>query len=165
MKTTPMLGGDSGTAQTVAQMRNLVNSSLTDPVVVATARALAAAAQVRDTDGQAENIKTYLMDHFQFVRDPSGVELLSTPRFMLDSITARMYAQGDCDEAAILAAALGKAIGLRARFILLGFSGSTGPLAHVFTLLRGRSAWHNLDVTRPQMGYTPTASRVQEVEV
>lgn len=165
MKTTPMLGGDAGTAQTVAQMKSLVNQSLTDPVVVETARGLAAQNQPRDTDSQAETIKSYLSEHFMFVRDPNGVELLSTPRFMLDSINNRMYAQGDCDEAAILAAALGKAIGLQARFILLGFSGPTGPMAHVFTLLRGRSGWHNLDVTRPSVGFIPPATRVQEVEV
>lgn len=157
--------GDAGTAQTVAAMRKLVNDSLTDPVVVQTGRSIAAACLPRAIDCQIRGIYDYMREHFMFVRDPGGVETLSTPRFMLDSIATRVYTQGDCDEAAILSAALGKSIGIRARFILLGFAGPSGPMAHVFTSLRGSRSWASLDVTRPDRGYLPSASRYSEVEV
>lgn len=157
--------GDAGTAQTVAAMRRLVNDSLTDPVVVGTGRSIAASCVPRDIDCQISQIAEWARDHFMFVRDPGGVETLSTPRFMLDTIATRVYAQGDCDEAAILTAAIGKSIGIPARFILLGFAGPTGPMAHVFTSLRGSRSWISLDVTRPARGYLPAASRYSEVEV
>lgn len=157
--------GDFGTSQTVSAMRRVVNTSLTDAVVVQTARSLAASTFARDTDGQILAIRMFLQDHFQFVRDPSGVELLATPRSMLDAIHQRGVATGDCDEAAILGAALGKAIGLQARFILLGFQGAAGPLTHVYAALRGRSKWTNLDVTKPARGPFPPVTRRATVEV
>lgn len=157
--------GNFGTAQTVAKMRQLVNSSLTDPRVIQTARSIGMAFYPRDTDSQARAIKDYLKEHFQFINDPRGVELLVAPGPMLDTISKRGIVAGDCDEAAILGAALGKAIGLRARFVLLGFTGRAGPYAHVFAILRGASSWVSLDVTKPLRGPFPPVTRHTSVEV
>ncbi len=165
MLTQQILTGDIGTAQTVAKMRQLVNASLTDPIVVQTARNLAVQFYPRDFDSQARGIKSFLTEHFQFVNDPRGVELLVPPRAMLDTISKRYVVTGDCDEAAILSAALGKAIGLQARFALLGFHGRTGAYAHVYTILRGASGWVPLDVTRPLRGPFPSVMRQTTVEV
>lgn len=157
--------GDMGTMQTVNKMRQLVNMSLVDSIVVQTARGLAAQSMPRDRDAQAYSIQTFLKEHFQFVNDPRGVELLVPPRGMLQAIARRGVVSGDCDEAAILGAALGKAIGLRANFVVLGFMGPMGPFSHVYTVLRGSSGWVSLDVTRPERGPFPPASRHTTVEV
>lgn len=165
MLVTQILNGNIGTAQTVAKMRQLVNRSLTDAIVVQTARNLAVQFYPRDRDSQAQAIRDYLKEHFQFVNDPRGVELLVPPRQMLETIGKRYVVTGDCDEAAILGAALGKAIGLRARFVLIGFTGKAGPYAHVYTILRGGSRWVSLDVTKPLRGPFPPAMRQTTVEV
>lgn len=157
--------GDFGTSQTVSKMRGLVNQSLTDSLVVQTARNLAASTFARDLDGQVLAIREFLREHFQFVRDPYGVELLVPPRPMLDQIARRGVTTGDCDEAAILGAALGKAIGLRARFVLLGFAGPAGPFTHVYTVLRSNRGWASLDVTKPARGPFPPVARQATVEV
>lgn len=165
MLTQQILTGNIGTAQTVAKMRQLVNKSLTDPIVVQTARDIAVQFYPRDRDSQAQAIRDFLKEHFQFVNDPRGVELLVPPRPMLETINKRYVVTGDCDEAAILGAALGKAIGLQARFVLLGFQGSAGAYAHVYTILRGASGWVSLDVTRPLRGPFPPVMRQTTVEV
>lgn len=165
MQTQQIGAGDIGTAATLRKMRQLVNASLTDPVVVQTARSLAAQTFPRDRDSQAQLIKEYLSEHFYFVADPRGVELLTTPRFMLQDIAKRNIATGDCDEAAILGAALGKAIGLPARFVVLGFGVVGASFAHVYTILRGGSRWFSLDVTKPQRGPFPPVTRQATVEV
>lgn len=165
MSTSINLGGDMGTAQTVAKMRQLVNRSLVDPVVIQTARGIVAGCFPRDTDCHGQAIKGFMSEHFQFVNDPRGVELLVPPRPMLDTIAKRYLVTGDCDEAAILGAALGKAVGLRARFVLLGFSGRGGAFAHIYTILRARSGWVSLDVTRPLRGPFPAVMRQTQVEV
>lgn len=157
--------GDYGTGQTVGKMRQLVNSSLTDAVVVQTARNLAASTFARDIEGQILAVREFLKEHFQFVRDPRGVELLVPPRSMLDTIKRRGVVTGDCDEAAILGAALGKAMGLRACFVLLGFAGPQGPLTHVYASLRGAGRWVSLDVTKPARGPFPPVTRHATVEV
>lgn len=157
--------GDAGSRQTVQKMRSLVNASLTDPRVVEAARAAVVLCPTRDLDCRAMQIRSWMADHFVFINDPTGVELLSTPVYMLATIQQRGFAQGDCDDAAILAAALGKAVGLRARFVLAGFEGPRGPFRHVFAALKGRQVWYGMDVTKPQRPGLPQVNRTQEVEV
>lgn len=158
-------GGDLGSFQTISQMRQLVNASLVDPVVIETARSIVVACPSRDLTCRAVAVRDWLADHFQFIHDPNGVELLSSPRYMLDKIAARGYAQGDCDDVAILGAALGKAVGLRARFVLAGFEGPRGPFRHVFCILRGLDSWYSLDVTKPQRPMLPIVNRTEQREV
>lgn len=157
--------GDFGTQTTLRKMRQLVNSSLLDPVVIQTARKMALSTFARDKDGQILAIRSFLVDHFQFVQDPIGVELLVTPRAMLETINRRGVVSGDCDEAAVLGATLGKAIGIPAAFVTLGFRGPSGPLSHVYAILRGGSGWVSLDVTKPLRGPFPPATRQETVEV
>jgi transglutaminase-like putative cysteine protease len=165
MLTQQIFGGDIGTLQTVAKMKQLVNASLVDPIVIQTARHIAVQFYPRDRDSQARGIRDYLQEHFQFVNDPRGVELLVGPRAMVDTIRQRYVVTGDCDEAAILGAALGKAIGLQTRFVLLGFAGRAGSYSHVYTILRGGSRWFSLDITKPLRGPFPQVMRQTTVEV
>lgn len=145
-------------------MRRLVSESMRDAAVVSLARKIVASCIPRDRDCHAESIRSFLDDHFLFVSDPRGMELLSTPRYMVDSIERSGYAQGDCDEAATLAASLGRAVGLQARFVLLGWGPAPTRLSHVYTVLRGRAQWHNVDVTMPSRP-VPPSSRRSVVEV
>lgn len=158
-------GGDLGSFQTTGKMRGLVNGALTDPLVIETARSVVTFCNSRDYDCRAQQIRSWLAEHFQFINDPYGVELLSTPRYLLNAIATRGYAQGDCDDVSILAATLGKAVGLRAKFVLVGFEGPRAPFRHVFTILRGSKSWYSMDVTKPQRPDLPKVTRAQEVEV
>lgn len=150
--------GVAGPRVTLGRMKQLVNQSLTDPVVIQAARSVVALEMPRDKDSHARAVKAYLVDHFQFIPDPRGVEALATPRIMLDRLRTGYFVQGDCDEAAILGAAMGKAIGLRAVFVALGFI-PRAPLSHVYTILRGATGWLSLDVTKPQR---PLPAAVQQ---
>ena len=113
-----ILGGDFGAMTTLAKMRAVANGGLVDPVVIETAHAVIENAGVlgRDEPGKAEAVREWLAEHLQFLPDPRGVELLQTPRYQVDRIRRLGFSTGDCDDAAILGAALGKAVGLRARF-------------------------------------------------
>lgn len=100
---------------------------------------------------------------FRFLRDPAGVELVHHPRVLLDRLRKEGYVQGDCDDAAILGAALGKVIGLPARFVVVGFRGPRGPLTHVYAEVSDGSRWVDLDVTAPAQGFVvPPTRRVIE---
>ncbi len=159
-------GGDLGARQTLSRMRDAANSGLRDPVVIETARRIASEAPPRDTLGIVRAIYDYVSSHLHFVRDPRGVEALATPRYLLDRIATTHLVEGDCDDAAILTAALGKAVGLRAKFRALGFLHPQAPYAHVFTLLQAAGRWVRLDITRndPLQAVPPTA-RTMELEV
>lgn len=159
--------GDRGAMQTLNTMRSLVNKSLTDPLLIEAARSIVRMLPPRDYDGHVGAVRAYLQEHLQFVQDPNGVEMLSSPRYLLTQINARYFVQGDCDDAAILGAALAKAVGLRARFVIVAFFTLTAPFTHVFTVVKGTSGWRDLDTTRASRyrGTSPTVTRHFEMEV
>lgn len=142
-------GGDLGASQTLAAMRDTARAALKDPRVLEAAGTIVRAAPARDYAGQVRLLRAWVASHTKFLRDPVGLELLRTPRYMLDEIARVGVAQGDCDDIALFAAALGLAVGLPARFVALGFRGATGPFTHVITELRAGDRWLELDTTRP----------------
>lgn len=162
----PIAGGTLGSFQTLAHMRALVRQALADPLVIETAREIVQALPARDADAHALAIREYLSEHLQFIPDPRGQETTATPRYLLTAIGRHYVVQGDCDDAAVLGAALTKAIGLRARFVVLGFFRPNAPFTHVFTAVRGRTRWWDLDTTRAARRLVQApVTRVHHVEV
>lgn len=162
-----IFGGDLGALQTLHRMRRLVNDALADPLVIETARTIVETAGVlgRDQPGKYEAIRQWMTSHLAFLPDPLGVELLSTPRYLLTRIQQAQFVSGDCDDAAILGAALGKAVGLPAKFRALSFVNQSRPFQHVYTLLLVNGRWANLDVTRSPATVPPVPARVLELGV
>ena len=93
-------------------------------------------------------LRLWLERHIEFLRDPHGTELLQTPTRLLVLLGTQGYAAADCDDVAMLGAALGLSIGLRARFQLIG---QGQQYEHVWTELSDplRDDWQELDITRP----------------
>jgi len=139
--------GRSAGLDAVHRMRQIVQAQYALPLVRETAAAIARGTGT-DTALQVERIRRWLMQHVGFLRDPYQIEGLHTPEAMLTLLGARGYLEVDCDDVAILAAALGLAIGLRARFVMLG-QGST--YEHVWAELADPNTddWRELDITRP----------------
>jgi len=141
--------GFAGTQQTLRKMGKLAREALRDPRVLETAARITRAAQVRDQVGQATALRAWVAAHTRYLNDPPGMELLRTPSFLLDRIGRDGVVEGDCDDMALLTAALGLAAGLAPRFQVVGFAGPDGPLSHVFTELLTPRGWIEMDVTRP----------------
>lgn len=167
----PLGTGDYGARQTLRRMRDLVNRSLTVPLVVETANGIAALVPPRDYVGIAKAIRSWMTQRFRFVRDPLGVELLRDPVYQLNQLSTLGYISGDCDDAAVLGAALAKSVGIGARFVAVSFQPGA-PLVHVYTVLTGRmdggigslGPGIDLDVTRPaQARARPVRCMVQSV--
>lgn len=144
--------GYVGSMQTLARMKDIVRQSLRVPGVVQVAARIVALVPPRDQTRQAQAIRDFLQTAFRFVADPKGQELLRTPSFQIREI--RQYGQtgGDCDDAAILGAALGLAVGIGGKFRIISFRRG-GNFAHVFTILTPRvGPAIDLDVTKPAQG-------------
>jgi len=112
------------TFATLATMRMLARQAVTDPVVVWTARNLAA----QTGDGHqlaavAYAIRNFLLRTTVYVADPTDREMLSPPRAMLDQITQTGRVGIDCDEVAVLGAALAFAVGIPVMFRSYQFQG------------------------------------------
>lgn len=150
----PLPSGDFGTWLTLVKMRSMVNREFLNPVVRLTASNIVSNISGKDGLVQAQEIRGWLESHVDFLRDPDGVEMLHGPIWQIKQILSTGRLQVDCDDVAMLSAALGKSIGLRARFVVVAFDYSNAPYRHVWTELSPYSvdAWTDMDITRPMQG-------------
>jgi len=113
------------------------------------ARGEDARAVARDLSiGGPLRIRHWLARSFTFRPDPDGIELLQSPRVMLREWQEQGEARGDCDDAAILGAAVAHAAGFPVRFVVFGFEPG-GPYGHVYAEAWDGARWVEFDVTRP----------------
>ena len=138
--------GDVGTQRTLNVMRRIVNESLIDPYVVESAKNIVTFCGGKDEFCLADTINRWIKDHSHFIRDPLGVELIHTPKYILKKIAQNFYFDFDCDDMAVLSASLGKAVGLPAKFVALGFLDKKQPLTHVYTILKVKEKWYPIDL-------------------
>lgn len=161
--------GDAGVRDTLALMSQLVEEGLQSFNVVEFARVLAVRAGVRQQVRQAMAIQAWLARVWRFVEDAPDRDMLADPDTLLKMFQSHSIIAGDCDEAAILGATLGKAVGMQAEFVVFGFP-SPDPnepdrFAHVFAVLLTDTGQRiSLDVTRPR-GPVPAPSRILTVAV
>lgn len=139
--------GDAGTFRTVDAMRALANAAQMNVTVRRLGESLAGG---NDTLAQrALRLRDWLARHFIFIRDPDEIELLTTPGEQLRQIAATGSTYGDCDDAAVLGAALAIAGALPVRYVLFGFGAPLAPFSHVFVEIPTPDGTIDLDVTRP----------------
>jgi transglutaminase-like putative cysteine protease len=165
VNTSGLMGGDAGVEQTFDAMARLANAGQSIPVVVDFARALATNSGASQARG-ALAIYNWLARTFKYVDDPVDTELLISPAVMIQAAQANGVIRGDCDEAAILGASLGKAVGIEAQFTALAFEDDPDRLSHVFAvLLPNDGAPVSLDVTRPRGKRLPAVTRTLSMPV
>lgn len=139
--------GNLGIAITVWKMRRLARLGARDPLLRRVAWSIASSSS--DPTDVAYGIRSFLEGANRFEFDPDGVELLKTVRYQMRELEHRGEVIGDCDDVAILGAALGHAVGLPARFVLLAFQHGA-PYEHVYAELLTPEGWLELDTTKPQ---------------
>jgi len=96
---------------------------------------------------EARAIQEWVRGNIRYTRDINGVETLQVPEKTLE------YKQGDCDDHAVLVAALLESIGHPARFRAI----ATGRnFSHVFTETKIGPRWLSVETTEWwDMGYLP----------
>lgn len=145
----PIPSGDAGTVATLQRMRMMARSGSLHPLVRTVAARL-----VRDVPGtsamlQARLVGDWIGQRVRFLPDPAHAEALHDPAWAVGSILTAGQVQLDCDDVALLTAAMGLSIGLRARFVTVGFSSPKAPFRHVWTELGTGQTWRPVDPTRP----------------
>ena len=138
--------GKPGILATAGIMRELALAAGGEPAVREWAEKVAGAACCPGV--VVDRLRGWLRMHVRFEYDPEGLELVREPLYMLQRISAQGYAEGDCDDVATLAAAIGMVSLLPARFRLLFFD-ETCDFGHVFTELWIGTEWAPIDTTAP----------------
>lgn len=147
--------GDAGVRRTLVAMTILTRFAALHPTVREVAADLVNGLASGSGLPQAEALKYWVGERTRFLPDPVHAEALHDPVMLLTSILHRGSVAVDCDDVAMLAAALGMSIGLRAQFVAVAFDSPNAPFRHVWTRL-GRAhhapSWVTVDPTRPAQG-------------
>jgi len=145
---------------TLERMRDLVNASVERSPVLEAARAIVRGIDGRDFAAQLGAIAWFLTSRTAFLRDPVDDEYLQSPELMLERIRHDGVAEGDCDDVAMLGAALAKAIGFRAGFVAESYQGPAAPFQHVYAVVASPAGPRSLDVQRPRELTHPALRRI-----
>jgi len=167
--------GDFGNRETAANMAVLARSRQNDPAVRGAWTQITHGVTPPTTYDEGMMLRAWLAQHFLFLADPEGegvfggtedIELLRDPVLMLQQIDQAYVARGDCDDAAILGAALALAAPVPfsgVQFVLVGLDPQE-PYTHVYAEILTARGWLDLDVTRGQ-GHVPTIRKREVVRV
>ncbi|HBY62788.1 MAG TPA: hypothetical protein DEH78_23440 [Solibacterales bacterium] len=161
-------GDEASTAHTVALMAQYVREDSRSPLV---RRAALAATHGRPTpreqlDGVFRWVKARVRFQLDEITaagvadDPASAELLIRP---VDLLTMPVPA-GDCDDFAMLSAALLRSLGFETRFRTVAASASApDSYSHVYTLARANGEWVALDCSHgPHLGWeVPPAGKTK----
>lgn len=149
--------GDWGNYITLARMAELARGAASQPLTRQTVYSILGGSQApRDRWSRAALLREYLQAHVRFRPDPVGpgvfgaledLESLTDPVSQLATIQRAYTFEGDCDDAAVLGAALALPMHLTARFRVVGFD-PLGGYTHVWTDVLTERGWRDLDVTR-----------------
>lgn len=149
---TTLLGipdGRAGVRETLKVMRRLLlDAKENDPRIRTTASAIISDVPGKNWRAQIEAIYDFVQSKIRYQLDPVDLELVQTPWETL----VRGY--GDCDDQALLTAALLDSIGHPTRFKAVGFA--PGVLSHVYAETLCGPNWLSLDTTEPHyVGWEP----------
>jgi hypothetical protein len=145
----PLAGGDSGVAQTIDQMRSLVNEAITDPSILRTAKDIIRSVPAFDDYSEAQALYNWVRQNIRFTKDPVDKETLYPPSEMLQ------IRSGDCDDISMLLGTLLMAIGYPARLMTVAANGD--DFSHVYVEGQINGQWIPMDPARSdsQFGVAP----------
>jgi hypothetical protein len=84
---------------------------------------------------EARAIGEFVKKHIRYVKDPVGTESLQAPDMMIRMMKDVGYAMGDCDDMALLTAALLMSVGIRPRFRAVRYKEGQGNFNHIYVVV------------------------------
>lgn len=136
--------GQAGIEATLEQMAMLVRDAQTDPITRTTALGLLNRSRSRTIAMGVRMAELFVRRTLQLINEP--VELLQPPAWLLSQAAAGIPTWGDCDDAAMLVAALILAMGVPVRFHAV-WPVDIGGDGHVFTEALDGRFWRRADPT------------------
>lgn len=154
--------GFKGTDETVAAMSKVAMGiyGARSQKIRAAARNILAAAGVPEKDyrGEAIALGKWVRDNIRYLRDPYGQETIAHPEETLFN-----FGMGDCDDQAVLLAALLTSVGIPTRFKVMGQM--PHQYSHVYLQAKPAGEWITMDpiMTQKPIGWeVPKNKRVIE---
>jgi len=148
-------GGLAGVRATLEHMVSIVRTFKTDLNVRNTAGQLVSGCGDKDYRCELSTLQRFVRDRIRYVRDVDGVETLQTP------VQTLKLGFGDCDDKAMLLAALAASIGFSVRFCAIAVRDAP-DFSHVSAQARLGAGWINAETIVPGVGigwFPPDASQ------
>lgn len=181
-----------GIKYTLGRMVQMIQESRKDPLVISTARKIAALSipgrKIRGDQTREwwilKGIYGWCKDNFVYVDDPVGIELIQTPNRMLRELQIPPQLQtlmwkpiakgmggkmprpkmtGDSDEAATIALALAAALGIGPLKLCLG--GTDGTFHYVWGAAKINGKWRNIDILSDKFDKHPPFGDIDDLDV
>ncbi len=139
--------GLAGTDATVREIARLVRYDLERPELRLLVTRVLNHARVRSKNHlqEAQTLYRYVIGRVRYQKDPVDLETVQSPTVTLG------VGAGDCDDLSGLVAGLAMAIGIPARFRVIGYSDN--DLVHIFPELFAGGRWWPADATEPHRGF------------
>lgn len=150
--------GLQGVRHTVAVMRALVNTGKCDLAVRQAATSLVWLQPERDEWHEVQALYEWVRDRVRYVRDIVDVETLTSPAKTLQTMI------GDCDDQAVLLAALFESVGYPTRFVVGAYT-IPNHFEHVYLQVFVNDEWIDCDPTERQfLGWGPENALTLAIE-
>jgi transglutaminase-like putative cysteine protease len=148
--------GLGGTRATVREMSKLARAGMHSPEIRQLATAIIRRTPEKNYGAEARELARWVQKNIRYTRDPVELELLTPAEKLIE------IGYGDCDDMAILLAALLGAVGIRSRFRLVS-TRRAGSYQHVYVEARTADGWLPLDATRKDRppGWEPVAGIIR----
>lgn len=132
---TELANADLGNYQTVEVMRKKAREQAQTPLVRKLALKILEQAGTRGHNflDEARALGEFVKSNVSYVRDPTDVEQLHDPIFMINEIT-KGTARGDCDDKALLLATLLLSVGHQPYFAIVRYRDVAGPFNHIYVV-------------------------------
>lgn len=139
--------GVAGTDATVREIARLVRYDLERPQLRLLATRVLNHARIRSKNHlqEAKTLYRYIVGRVRYQKDPVDLETVQSP-----TVTLGLGA-GDCDDLSGLVAGLAMAVGVPARFRVIGYGDN--DLVHIFPELFAGGRWWPADATEPHRGF------------
>ncbi len=132
---TSLAGGKAGNMQTLRMMKKVARERAGHPVV----RKLALnilnyyGVQSHHYADEARAIGRWVQEKIRYVKDPNGIEQLHDPLTLIDQVQQGI-ARGDCDDMALLTAALLMSIGHSPKYRCVRYKTKFGHFNHIYVV-------------------------------
>jgi len=93
---------------------------------------------------QYSRVASFVLDRVTYVADPRGAEYVRSPVKLIREYCERGFAQGDCDDMALLTASLMTALGFKVRIVAVKINNSD-YYNHVLNQVMVRGQWKWFD--------------------
>ena len=149
VRAVPAALGSAGVAQTMREMRRLIEEGKRDASIIRTAQTVIFTQPEKLEAAEACAVFEFVRDHIRYVRDVVGSETLASA----PSTLARQV--GDCDDQTVLLGAMLEAVGYPVRLVVAAYQ-APGAWEHVYLQVWADGRWIDCDPTeRAPMGWCP----------